>query len=157
MRVYFLQLFDLGTPKASNCNQMLRRLFTHKFSDLMNSNQNLPGGLITILHVENLKRKRCYSLDQCILETRFFVCLLWGDGKGGFVHYILHLDIYIFSESAHQAHSIEDVILICFQIFFRVREGKRNSAPQNQLRNLAFKKNHNKLSFAMISFGLQRF
>ena len=43
-------------------------------------------------------------------------------GRGGFVHYIFHLNIYIFSESAHQTHSTEDVILVYFQIFLRVRE-----------------------------------
>ena len=138
MGVCFFQLFHLGTPKATNRNPMLRRFFKRKFSALMKSNQNLPSGPITILHVENLKRKRCYSLDQCTWETRFFVCLLWGDGKGRFVHYILHLDIYIYLESTDQAHSTEDVILMYFQLCSRLSEFRRNSAPQNKLRNMYF-------------------
>ena len=54
-------------------------------------------------------------------QDNLFVC--YGVmGRGGFVHYIFYLNIYIFSESAHQTHSTEDIILVYFQIFLRVRE-----------------------------------
>ena len=65
----------------------------------MKFNQNLSSGQIAILHVEHLKRERKLLSGSKHMGNKIFCLFVIGDGRGGFVHYILHLDISIYFQN----------------------------------------------------------